>query len=55
MKHLFSLSISRERYEVIYDDIATVSEPGLRFYILVAVSTGIACFGLISNSTAVVI
>ena len=55
MKKLFSLSISRERYEIVKDDIATGSEPGLRFYILVAVSTGIACFGLISNSTAVVI
>jgi uncharacterized hydrophobic protein (TIGR00271 family) len=55
MKHRFSLSISKERYEVVQDDIATGSEPGLRFYILVAVSTGIACFGLISNSTAVVI
>jgi len=55
MKHNFSLSISRERFEIVHREIATGSEPGLRFYIMVAVSTGIACFGLISNSTAVVI
>jgi hypothetical protein len=30
MKHLFPLNISRERYEVVYDDIATGSEPYTR-------------------------
>ena len=49
------LQISRERFEVVRRDIADGSEPGLRFYILVAVSTLIASFGLISDSTAVVI
>ena len=47
--------ISRERFQVVYRDIADGSEPGARFYIMVAVSTGIACFGLLANSTAVVI
>ncbi len=47
--------ISRERFEIVRRDIAEGSEPGARFYILVAVSTGIACFGLLANSTAVVI
>jgi uncharacterized hydrophobic protein (TIGR00271 family) len=55
MKHRFSLSISKERFDIVNDEIAAGSEPALRFYILVAVSTGIACFGLISNSTAVII
>ncbi len=47
--------ISRERFEVVHADITDGSEPALRFYILVAVSTLIAAFGLILNSTAVVI
>jgi uncharacterized hydrophobic protein (TIGR00271 family) len=47
--------ISRERFKVVHRDIADGSEPGARFYIMVAVSTGIACFGLLANSTAVVI
>ena len=49
------LSISAERFKVIHEEISDGSEPALRFYILVAVSTLIACFGLIANSTAVVI
>ncbi|MEN8757578.1 MAG: TIGR00341 family protein [Desulfobacterales bacterium] len=48
-------SITRQRFEVVYGEISDGSEPGPRFYILVAVSTLIACFGLIANSTAVVI
>ncbi|MEN8806792.1 MAG: TIGR00341 family protein [Desulfobacterales bacterium] len=47
--------ISRERFVAVHKDISDGSEPALRFYILVAVSTLIACFGLIANSTAVVI
>ena len=47
--------ISRERFEVVHADITDGSEPALRFYILVAVSTLIAAFGLILDSTAVVI
>lgn len=49
------LRIDAKRFEAVYEDIATGSEPGVRFYILVAVSTLIASFGLIANSTAVVI
>ncbi len=49
------LKISRERFEVVNRDISDGSEPALRFYILVVVSTLIASFGLIANSTAVVI
>jgi uncharacterized hydrophobic protein (TIGR00271 family) len=51
----FKHQITPERYQTVSKDIAVGSEPGFRFYVLVAVSTGIACFGLISNSTAVVI
>ena len=47
--------INRERFEIVHADISDGSEPALRFYILVVVSTLIASFGLILNSTAVVI
>ena len=47
--------ITRERFETVHREISDGSEPGPRFYILVAVSTLIASFGLIANSTAVVI
>lgn len=43
------LTITRERFGVVYTDISDGSEPALRFYLLVAVST------LIANSTSVVI
>ena len=49
------LRVSAKRFQSVYEEIATGSEPGFRFYILVAVSTLIASFGLIANSTAVVI
>ncbi|MCG6894851.1 MAG: TIGR00341 family protein [Desulfobacteraceae bacterium] len=49
------LKINRERFKSVHSDISEGSEPALRFYVLVAVSTLIASFGLISNSTAVVI
>ncbi|MBC2716575.1 MAG: TIGR00341 family protein [Desulfobacteraceae bacterium] len=49
------IQISPARFRVIYQEIKDGSEPGLRFYILVAVSTLIAGFGLMANSTAVVI
>jgi len=47
--------INRDRFEIVHADISDGSEPALRFYILVVVSTLIAGFGLILNSTAVVI
>lgn len=49
------LQIDTARVRVVYEDIAAGSEPGARFYILVVVSTMIACFGLVADSTAVVI
>jgi uncharacterized hydrophobic protein (TIGR00271 family) len=52
---MIQLKITRERFDVVYNDISEGSEPALRFYLLVAISTLIASFGLISNSTAVVI
>lgn len=50
-----ALRISRERFEVVHREISEGSEPAMRFYLLVTLSTLIASFGLISNSTAVVI
>lgn len=47
--------VSRERAEIVIREISDGSEPGLRFYILVVVSTMIAGFGLTMNSTAVII
>ena len=49
------LSITPDRFKMVHAEISDGSEPALRFYILVAVSTLIASFGLIANSTAVVI
>ena len=40
---------------IVHNDIASGSEPELRFYAMVAASTAIATFGLIKNSTAIVI
>ena len=47
--------ISPERYKVVLQEISDGSEPAKRFYIMVALSTMIASFGLITNSTAVII
>lgn len=47
--------IKRERFQTVLADITRGSEPAGRFYILVAVSTMIASFGLVTNSTAVII
>ena len=48
-------SISEERQQIVVKEISEGSEPEMRFYIMVAVSTMIASFGLITNSTAVII
>lgn len=50
-----NLRISDKRAYVVYNDIVIGSEPGVRFYAMVAVSTAIAAFGLIQDSVAVVI
>jgi len=47
--------VSSQRSQIVRKDIAEGSEPGLRFYIMVVVSTMIAGFGLVTNSTAVII
>ena len=47
--------ITPARAQVVIQEISEASEPGLRFYILVVVSTMIAGFGLTMNSTAVII
>jgi uncharacterized hydrophobic protein (TIGR00271 family) len=49
------IEISDARALSVREDIAIGSAPGVRFYALVAVATGIASLGLIMNSTAVVI
>ena len=49
------IHVSDERAFAVYSDIVTGSEPGARFYAMVAASTAIAAFGLIKNSAAVVI
>jgi len=55
MQAKFKIKVSDERAVAVYEDIARGSEPKLRFYAMVAASTAIAAFGLIMNSTAVVI
>lgn len=55
MINRLSFSITPERSRIVIQEIAESSEPGVRFYILVVVSTMIAGFGLIMNSTAVII
>lgn len=50
-----NLQISPERRQIVIRDIAEGSEPEFRFYLMVAISTMIASFGLIINSTAVII
>jgi hypothetical protein len=49
------LRVFRERMNVVLQDIDYGSEPGGRFYVLTATATLIACLGLITNSTAVII
>lgn len=47
--------VTPERYHTVLKEISEGSEPEIRFYLMVAVSTMIASFGLITNSTAVII
>jgi len=49
------IKTSRERRESVVKDITAGSEPGIRFYLLLTTSALIAAFGLIANSTAVII
>jgi uncharacterized hydrophobic protein (TIGR00271 family) len=49
------LKVSPERLKAVLEEIDYGSEPGVRFYALVATSTLIASLGLIANSAAVII
>ena len=51
----YLLNITRERFQTVQKEIRIGSEPGIRLYIMVDVSTLIAGFGLVTKSTAVVI
>ena len=55
MKLKFRINTSPERVEIVRKEIEAESEPHPRFYSMVAVSTGIAAFGLTMNNTAVII
>lgn len=47
--------LSREERRQVYQEIRDGSTPSIRFYTLIILSTVIAAYGLLSNSTAVVI
>ncbi|GJM14765.1 MAG: hypothetical protein DHS20C13_00920 [Thermodesulfobacteriota bacterium] len=49
------IKTSPERREAVVKDVTSGSEPGVRFYLLLTTSALIAAFGLIANSTAVII
>jgi len=49
------IKTSPERREIVVRDVTSGSEPGIRFYLLLTTSALIAAFGLIANSTAVII
>jgi uncharacterized hydrophobic protein (TIGR00271 family) len=53
--HINWIKTSRERRELVVEDLTAGSEPGVRFYLLLSTSALIAAFGLIANSTAVII
>lgn len=48
-------SLSAERQRLVYDEIEELSKPTWSYYARVAISTTIATYGLLANSTAVVI
>ncbi|HKX18944.1 MAG TPA: TIGR00341 family protein [bacterium] len=49
------LQVSEERRRAVYEQIKGMSSPKASFWIMVGISTIIAAYGLLSNSTAVVI
>jgi hypothetical protein len=51
----FSISITDQRKLKVYEELRQGSDPRKAFFLLVAVSTLIAAFGLAMNNTAVVI
>ncbi len=50
-----NLQVTSERARIVIQEISEGSEPGIRFYIMVVLSTMIAGFGLTMNSSAVII
>lgn len=55
LSHQFKIQVGPERMASVRKDIRDNSMPEVRFYVMVLVSTLIASFGLVSDSTAVVI
>ncbi len=57
MRRLFGkvIYLLPSRREEIYGEVTEISTPALSFYILTAISATIAAYGLLANSTAVVI
>jgi uncharacterized hydrophobic protein (TIGR00271 family) len=53
-KH-FQMKLSDQRRDDVINEVAQGSQPATRFYMMVAVSTLIACVGLVAGSTAVII
>lgn len=53
--HFLWLKITPSRRTVVIEEIIAGSQPGIRFYAMVTISTLIAGLGLVANSTAVVI
>lgn len=49
------IKTSPERRVFVIAEVSSGSEPGIRFYLLLTTSALIAAFGLIANSTAVII
>jgi uncharacterized hydrophobic protein (TIGR00271 family) len=47
--------LTLERRRVVRDEVAEMSIPSTAFYVMVAISSTIAAYGLLANSTAVVI
>lgn len=55
MQDKFDILISKKRAMAVNSEITLGSEPGIRFYAMTAASAAIAAFGLIMDSTAIVI
>ena len=51
----FSYRINPDERQIIYTNIREMSTPSRSFYLMVCISTIIATYGLLANSTAVVI
>ena len=51
----FSYRIEPDERQIIYTNICDISTPSRSFYFMVCISTIIATYGLLANSTAVVI